>query len=154
MKGLESQVNRVVEEVSREVKKACIQSLNQVLNKTVADIKEDISVPVVRIGGNVIRSQPGEPPRKDTGKLHKGVGFERPRLSGNSKVISGLYSFRLMDTFLDSNVPAGLEFGMSRSNWGVKVLPRPYFFKVNGQSRMKKTRDRLISELLDRIKSI
>lgn len=33
------------------------------------DVQKRISVPVVRQGGRTIRSKPGEPPRRDTGRL-------------------------------------------------------------------------------------
>jgi len=36
-------------------------------------IKQDISIPVVRKGRIVIRSKPGEPPRRDSGKLYNSI---------------------------------------------------------------------------------
>lgn len=46
---------------------------SEVADAQVADIKKRISVPVDRRGSTVIRSKPGEPPRKDTGALYESI---------------------------------------------------------------------------------
>lgn len=60
MKDVMDRVEDVMEGVGRDVS---------------ADLKKTISIPVVRQGAKVIRSKPGEPPRKDTGRLYNSVRY-------------------------------------------------------------------------------
>jgi hypothetical protein len=41
-----------------------------------SDVRSRISVPVEKSGGKIIRSKPGEPPRKDTGRLHAEINTQ------------------------------------------------------------------------------
>lgn len=51
------------------IARQCEARLKAEMDRIKDDIQKRIGVPVVRTGGKVIRSKPGEPPRKDTGKL-------------------------------------------------------------------------------------
>lgn len=46
------------------------RALGGALEDVRADVQQRISVPVERVGNKVVRSKPGEPPRKDTGRLY------------------------------------------------------------------------------------
>lgn len=52
------------------------------------DVRKRIGVPVERSGGRVIRSKPGEPPRRDTGRLQASV--DAARIENDSHVVASV----------------------------------------------------------------
>lgn len=61
------------------------RAMEKVMSAAEADLRKELGVPVVRQGGKVIRSRPGEYPRKDTGRLQASVTHVVYR-AGNFKV--------------------------------------------------------------------
>jgi hypothetical protein len=64
------------------------------------EAKERIGVPVVRQGGKVIRSKPGEPPRRDKGKLQASASAQTINATSTvqaSVSVSTPYAKRLND---------------------------------------------------------
>lgn len=59
-------------------------ALKSEMEKLKTALQKRISVPVVRTGGRTIRSKPGEPPRKDTGRLH--ASADAQTISGNRTI--------------------------------------------------------------------
>jgi hypothetical protein len=78
-----------------------------------ADVRESIDIPVEPTSsGYVVRSRPGEPPRRESGHLWESIGFEVARDDGRRRVGLSVYS--------DDPKAAGLEYGRD------DVRPRPF----------------------------
>lgn len=106
----------MIDQVFARLRDKLVRGVAAVGKAAQADIEESISVPVGRdfAGNAVIRSAPGEPPRRDESQLYGNVEsavFSRPN------VIGSVVSSSRPET---PSVPQELEFG------GVRVAPRPY----------------------------
>lgn len=68
-------------------------ALDEVAEMIKSDLRRLISVPVEGSGRNAVRSKPGEPPRKETGKLHKMFRSVNNRLGvGKDKVLISVWN--------------------------------------------------------------
>lgn len=57
------------DEIMGRISDGIRHAMEEAGNDAADDLRELISIPVVRTKGKVIRSSPGQPPRKDTGAL-------------------------------------------------------------------------------------
>lgn len=104
------------------------EALNQVLAPKLvrlgesesANVRQDISVPVVRYAGRVNRSLPGEPPRRDTGRLHSNV-HHRIVKQTNGVVMLEIFAIRPGG---NPKVPHWLERGTK------KMAKRPFMARA------------------------
>jgi hypothetical protein len=78
------------------------------------DLRETISIPVERIGSSLIRSLPGEPPRKETGGYR--LTIEDDTQDEGDRVRTSI--------FTDSVIGKYLEYGTSR------MAARPHFAEI------------------------
>jgi len=63
------------DEVMRDLSRRVEDLMEGVGRDVSTDLKKIISISVVRERGHVIRSKPGEPPRKDSGRLYNSVRY-------------------------------------------------------------------------------
>jgi hypothetical protein len=101
-----------VDAIMERLTAAAQEAMEQAGEDINADIVEMISVPVGRSGGRVIRSQPGEPPRKETGGL---IAAQRVQ------VLSDAADVVTLTIQNQSRVANWLERGTS------KMSPRPFY---------------------------
>ncbi len=94
-----------------EIVSDLMEPLEGVADAMVETVQEFISINVERQGGRVIRSAPGEHPRKDTGRLYESIQYEIER---DESIIT---------ITIDTDTPYApfLEFGTS------KMAERPIF---------------------------
>jgi hypothetical protein len=102
-----------VDAIMERLTAAAQEAMEQAGEDINADIVEMISVPVGRSGGRVIRSQPGEPPRKETGGL---IAAQRVRVL--SEAAADVVTLTIQN---QSRVANWLERGTS------KMSPRPFY---------------------------
>lgn len=103
-------------------------AVESVASEIAADIRERINVPVGRSGGRIIRSKPGEPPRREYGDLYKSVGTVAGGQGDQIEAIAGS----------TSKIAVYLEYGTGT------VAPRPHFTPAFLQAQLG---------IADRIKS-
>jgi hypothetical protein len=100
-------IDRIMSGLTAQVK----ATMDAALRDTADDMRRIISVPVVRSGGKVIRSKPGEPPRKDTGKL----------LASVQSVVESLEKDKVR-----GSVSTNVFYDVFLTNGTSKMAPRPY----------------------------
>jgi len=96
----------------RILEDAVEQSLDVLGGQYVGDVKESLDVSVEYQGSEVIRSKPGENPRRETGELQDATRHEVEKL---------LFDEQELSIVNDCPHAAPLEFGTQT------VLPRPFF---------------------------
>ena len=126
--------NRVMT-FDQKLRKAARAALSECGRTIVADIRERLSIPVERVRGHVFRSEPGEHPRLDTGKLRKSIKY---KVAPQADRVSDLTIFST-----DPKAPL-LEYGTSRMEERPFLGPAAVRWKV-GLPRMFK---RLLAENL------
>lgn len=101
------EIERVMSKLAGQVKHV----VDDAATDAAKDMKALISVPVVRQGKRVIRSRPGQPPRKDSGRLHRTV-----------KAVAAKVAKDMVRAAVETNTPYDrmLEKGTS------KMAPRPF----------------------------
>jgi hypothetical protein len=65
-----------VEKMKRDIREAAKAAMMEYLEKEVETTREALSIPVGREKGRIIRSNPGENPRKEEGDLQKSIQQE------------------------------------------------------------------------------
>lgn len=97
-------------------------ALNKAAEPAIQDIKDLIDTPVEvdPVTGHIIRSDPGEPPRTETGELLNNIGADIIADASNMSITLTVTSNRPSTP----EVPGILEYG-GMSNWG-EIAPRPY----------------------------
>jgi hypothetical protein len=88
------------------------EALTEIGRDYVDTLRDLVNVRVVYIGGTVIRSDPGEPPRREWGDLWRSFGF---------KVASRATTLEALTIFSTSMVSFALEYGTDR------IEPRPHW---------------------------
>lgn len=98
-------------EVSQYLRSTFREQAQDVGAEVAADIKAAISTPVEYDGSKVIRSRPGEPPRKESGDLLDSIDFAVEQFDGTEQ----------LSVYSDSKILGYLDGGTST------IEPRPVF---------------------------
>lgn len=75
------------DKLTQKIENASTQVLNQMGREGVRYIKWLASVRVTGSGANKVRSQPGEPPRRETGTLYKSIKFRIERRGRGADIV-------------------------------------------------------------------
>jgi hypothetical protein len=94
---------------------AVADSIEQTARDIADDLRHRMSVPVVRSGSKVIRSRPGEPPRKDKGGLVASVQVRMILGDAAAPVVAEIFSDSEIAVYLEE----GTEHMSPRPVWGV-----------------------------------
>lgn len=107
------------------------ESLDVLGGQYAADVKESLDISVEYVGSEVIRSKPGERPRRETGELQDATRHEVDRL---------LFDETELSILNDCPHAAPLEFGTQT------VLPRPFMAPA-----LERITDKLPDDLNDAV---
>lgn len=105
------------DQMKERIRKATRAALNQVGRAAKSELKKRISVPVEYDGKEVIRSEAGEPPRKEVGDLVKSIHY---------RLLPGLTIQSLL-LYTTSESGKHLQFGFVHHISGNWVEPRPWW---------------------------
>jgi hypothetical protein len=122
-------------DASGRARRACRLALNEIGRRGVADIRDSINVRVQYVGHLVIRSDPGEPPRREFGDLYRSIHY---RVAPKAETVEAL------EIYTDRYpVAVYLEFGTTF------MEPRPFFEPQRKKMRgVKRLFEQLFNEFL------
>lgn len=123
-------------------------AMEDALAKETAFIVQAVSIPVVRIGTTVVRSYPGEPPRKDMGALSSHIYFEDV-VYGGSGIESAIVAWRPATDFSWPDAAAVLEQG-GNSPFG-PIEPRPFLGSIHGQPAEPRIAQTCINSIIEHL---
>lgn len=121
----------VISTFNERLRGACVAGLESFMQSGVEDIQQSIAAPVERVGSVIVRSAPGEPPRRDSSDLYNSV--QRETLDAGTGNVQGAI-------FTRNPVGKFMEYGT------VHVLPRPFW--APARERLYARVDELKSEIL------
>ena len=126
-----------VSQMKKEIAEAIKTSMDVFLGEEVERTKESISIPVGREKGQIIRSKPGENPRKEEGDLYASVKKEVVE-EGEIGIIVGTM-------FSDDPKSAWLNDGTSDG----RIAPRPFWDRA--WERIKNNGEKLENSIAESI---
>jgi hypothetical protein len=109
-----------IEKAMMSVQSQVLHVMDEAMKDVARDEKQLISVPVQRTGNRVIRSRPGQPPRKDTGRLHGSVKGVAAKV-GKDRVEGKVTTATPYDQFLEkgtSKMSRRPFAGPTEAKWG------------------------------------
>lgn len=100
----------------------------------VGSIVQLISVPVEKIGpGRVVRSKPGEPPRRESGELSRGIMHNVVASKGLVQLVVSAERapIRAESYYPPSQEDASVHLEQGgRTSWNTQLKPRPYMVRT------------------------
>lgn len=102
--------------VINEINSAARAAVTDILRDARRELRDSINVPVQRVGSEVIRSDPGEPPRREFGDLWKSIQISVVQVS-DTQIRGRLYS----------NDKTGKVLALEYGRLDGSLEPRPFF---------------------------